>query len=184
MAEFVELEALIGPPSFLPARVDWVRLEGELGTALPTDCKILADTYPSLKFDDFLGWFSPGFPDDPTIVAREMMDVLQPLRVRLEGVEWIDVIDSDRNRTALPPYPVYPQPGGVLQWGMTDNGDRCLWLTRGEPDEWTVIIERGMWWHFQGGLVDFLVAILTRQVDCPLFPRDFPSSGDVIQSLD
>ncbi|TDB90078.1 hypothetical protein [Actinomadura sp. 7K534] len=164
--------------------MDWGQLESELGTALPADYKLLADTYPSLKFDDFLGWFSPASPSDPAIVAQEMMDVLQPLRTRLEGQEDIDVVFSAGNRSTLPPYPVYPQPQGVLQWGMTENGDRCLWLTRGDPDEWTVVVERGMWWHFQGGMAEFLVEIMTRRVRCPLFPEDFPDTLDVEQSLD
>ncbi|WP_149256752.1 hypothetical protein [Actinomadura sp. K4S16] len=184
MAEFADLEALIGPPEFSPPRVQWDRLESELGIAFPADFKRLANMYPSLKFDDFLGLFNPGFPSDPSMAAREFMDVLKPLRLRLEGEQWIDVVDSSGNRSTMPPYPIYPQHRGVLQWGMTDNGDRCLWLTRGEPDDWTIIIERGLWWHFPGGLVDFLVGILRRQIRCPLFPEDFPESVSVIQSLD
>ncbi|MFI0406850.1 hypothetical protein [Actinomadura sp. 3N508] len=184
MAEFADLRALIGPPELRPPSVLWESLEAELGLALPADYKMLAETYPSLKFDDFLGWFHPGIPADPATTAQGMKDVLEPLRVRLEGEEWIDFIDENGGRAKRSPFPVYPEPRGVLQWGMTDNGDRCLWLTSGAPDEWTIVIERSRWWHFQGGLIDFLVGVLTQQVQCPLFPTDFPESMDVEQSLD
>lgn len=184
MAKFVDLEDLIGSPTIIPPTVQWGRLESELGVALPSDYKALANAYPTLNFDDFLGWFHPGIPADPVLAARKMSDALEPLRSRLRSEEWIEIIDDHSNCVDVAPYPIYPEPEGVLQWGMTENGDRCLWLMRGLPDEWTVVIERGMRWHFDGGLVDFLVGVLTRQARCPLFPDDFPSSLDVVQSLD
>jgi hypothetical protein len=184
MAEFAALERLIGAPLIRPPAVQWDRLESELGVSLPEDYKALADRYASLKFDDFLGWFHPGIPGDPGAKVKEMKDVLRPLRERLDGESDIDILDNYGNRTTAAPYAVYPEPGGVLQWGMTDNGDRCLWLARGAPDDWTIMIERGMWWHYSGGLVEFLIGILRKTVRCPLFPASFPESLEVEQSLD
>jgi hypothetical protein len=181
MAEFADLEALIGAPHITPASVQWSLLESSLGTGLPTDYKMLADRYADLRFDDFLAWFHPGIPADPESSAKEMLDVLGPLRTRLGGSPTVDLLDDNGNRTDVPPYPVYPEPQGVLQWGMTDNGDRCLWLTQGEPDEWTILVERSGWWHFPGGLVDFLVGLMWRTVRCPLFPESFPESIEVEQ---
>ncbi|WP_460363254.1 hypothetical protein [Actinocorallia lasiicapitis] len=58
---------------------------------------------------------------------------------------------------------------------MTDNGDRCVWLTEGDPENWRIaVFFDWRWWVCNGGLLDFLIGILTRQVRCPLFPRIFP----------
>jgi hypothetical protein len=38
------------------------------------------------------------------------------------------------------PYPLYPKPGGLLPWGLTDNGDVLYWRTVGLPDNWSTVI--------------------------------------------
>jgi hypothetical protein len=38
------------------------------------------------------------------------------------------------------PYPLYFEPGGLLPWGISEDGDYYYcWLTRGLPDKWPVI---------------------------------------------
>jgi hypothetical protein len=128
-----------------------------------------------LHFDGFLSWFNSGMwnPDD---AAQGMKDELEPLRRRRAESPEITVRDDLGRRSYRPAFPIYPEPGGVLQWGNTYNADRCMWLTHPDPDQWTILIERRHWWHFQGGLLDFLVGILEGRVRCPLLPEAFPSS--------
>ena len=39
------------------------------------------------------------------------------------------------------PVAVFPEPGGLLPWGTTENfGDVLLWETIGEPNEWKVVV--------------------------------------------
>lgn len=37
--------------------------------------------------------------------------------------------------------PVYPDPGGTVNWGQTTDGQMCAWApARTDPDEWTVVL--------------------------------------------
>ena len=38
------------------------------------------------------------------------------------------------------PWPPFPEPGGVLPLGRTDNGDELYWVTQGQPDQWPVAL--------------------------------------------
>jgi hypothetical protein len=53
-------------------------------------------------------------------------------------------LDYDREaRQEYPeyyPYPLHPEPGGLLPWGATSNGALLCWLTAGPPDNWRVVI--------------------------------------------
>ncbi|MER7719303.1 hypothetical protein ABTX99_20540 [Streptomyces flaveolus] len=87
---------------------------------------MLAETFPSLVFDDLLcvGFPSPGRerawaeePDDLEVLA-----------------EWCE--DAE---TVAPLYP-FPAPGGLLPWATSYQGDYFLWTTHGRgPEEWTVM---------------------------------------------
>ena len=37
-------------------------------------------------------------------------------------------------------FPLYPKQEGFFPFGRTDNGDVLFWKTRGDPEEWTVVI--------------------------------------------
>lgn len=39
------------------------------------------------------------------------------------------------------PYPLYPQHGGLLAWGLTQDADYLFWRTDdGDPDGWPVVV--------------------------------------------
>ncbi|MFJ8478366.1 hypothetical protein [Kitasatospora sp. NPDC094011] len=67
----------------------------------------------------------------------------------------------------LCPYPVYPEPGGLLYWASNYNGDHCFWLTEGDdPDRWPVVVWlRGEFpdgWHrYDMGMARFLLLALS-----------------------
>ncbi len=66
------------------------------------------------------GWTSPA--DD-----HSGRNLLSAQRVIRKG--WPDEV----------PYPIFPEPGGLLPWAATDNGGRFFWLTEGEPDSWMTV---------------------------------------------
>lgn len=72
--------------------------------------------------------------------------------------------------------------GGLLAWGATDNADVCFWQLRDldAHDSWGIAVNegRGPEWHlFEGGMVDFLVAVLTGRERVSVFPEDVPSAS-------
>ncbi len=65
------------------------------------------------------------------------------------------------------PYAIFPEPGGLLEWGGNLNGDRCFWLTEDpDPDRWPVVVWfRGevasrSWRREEGGMAAFLLRVV------------------------
>ncbi|MCP2341555.1 hypothetical protein [Actinomadura rupiterrae] len=181
MAELADLEGIIGPSVIAPRPVDWTAMEETFGLRLPADYKRLFDRYDNLDFDNFLGVFNPG-PDADAVLA-DVGEALEPLRILTAAHETIHLMDDHGRSRHAPRFPIYPQPGGLLHWGTTQNGDSCLWLTtEPDPERWDVVVtDGGDWWRFHGTFVDFLVGVMERSVRCPIFPDGFPSSRRVDQ---
>ncbi len=114
--------------TLVPPSRHFVPLEGladaekELGTSLPADYRAIVEIYGAGAFVDFL---------------------------RVAGPQWIvgegmKVLDSERSsRAQFPsqmPFAIWPEPGGLLAFGTTDNGNRLFFETMGKPDTWRVIV--------------------------------------------
>jgi hypothetical protein len=73
------------------------------------------------------------------------------------------------------PYPLYPQTGGVLPWGGTDDGDQLFWLTNGEPNMWTVLINEVRSPNFEAfdySMTGFLRAWIDGEIQSDIIPYD------------
>lgn len=87
------------------------------------------------------------------------------------------------------PYPVYPEEGGLLPWGGTDNGDQLFWLTQGHPNNWTVVINESRSRNFQSfnySMTGFIYAWIKGMVKCDLIPYDdidFQRLFEIIQPI-
>jgi hypothetical protein len=80
--------------------------------------------------------------------------------------------------TALNKYPIYPEQGGLLPFGITDNGDLLLWKTDINPEKWNVILidsRIGQIEEFNDNFSDFLFSILSKTKLSGILPDDFPS---------
>ena len=55
----------------------------------------------------------------------------------------------------------YPEPGGLLPCGRTENGDTLFWVTKNQPDRWTIAVGREEPLDFYtGSLCEFLYHLL------------------------
>ena len=149
--------------------IGWLEVEAAAGTPLPPDYRAFVEAYGPGAVDGFLWVLHPATANahlslQEAIGGRHSQ--LWALRTLREGGEEI-------------PYPIYPEPGGLLPWGITDNGDVCYWHTASaDPAAWTVAANesRGPEWDdFRGTMVEFLVGVLSGRHRCPVFPEDFPS---------
>ncbi len=136
MGTIDDLVRLVPPPAApVDADGDWSRAETALGLVLPTDFKALLRRYGLGQFDD-VTLYTPFDAHTHGVCdlvrrARDLVDDHQPLR---------DEFPEDF------PYPLYPEPGGLLEWAGTGNGDQLCWLTAGHPDNWPVVL-----WNIRGG---------------------------------
>jgi hypothetical protein len=138
-------------------------VENGIGTRLPDDYKQIAERYGSGQFDGFIHVYEP-------VSAFLTVDLAFQLRQQEEILRYL----RDAAREVLP----YP-PGRLQAVAGTDNGDTLYWVRepRDDPDAWTITgnaARNQEWPHFDGGLAEFLVAVLSREVSFEIFPDDFP----------
>jgi hypothetical protein len=126
-----QLRRLLPPPAepLEAAPPDgWAEVEAALGTGLPDDFKAFTELYGSGKVDDFLYLFNP-FAE-----GRDGNLLFEKERVLAAYAE---------TRAKFParlPLPPFPEKGGVLPLGRTDNGDELYWVTGGDPGGWPVAL--------------------------------------------
>jgi hypothetical protein len=152
------------PPPKKPTKgagIQWADAERFLGIALPAEYKSFIDTYGEGKIDGFLTIYSPlGVDFGPRLVSA--------------------LGAASATRAGLPddfPFPLFPEEGGLLPCGQTDNGD-LVWLRPAHAESWTVVVteasgpERD---EFAGTLTEFLARVLTKEHTSPVFPGSFPA---------
>ncbi|WP_406400093.1 SMI1/KNR4 family protein [Streptomyces sp. NBC_00879] len=175
MLRVEELEATL--PSMTQWRatvhrsVDWAALAADLGTALPSDYRSLADAYPVLVIDDFLTVSVPTPGAEVRWASASRGDeILQDL---------YEMGDTEG-------YVPFPQPGGLIGWAASNSGDSFYWRTSpADPDAWPVVVrgDNGDWSEFPVGAVEFLAGVYGRNIDVPGMPRDFPSDDPKVLGL-
>ncbi|MEU4208605.1 SMI1/KNR4 family protein [Streptomyces sp. NPDC026206] len=133
--------------------VDWAGAEARLGTALPGDYKRLVEMFGHGAFDGYLELHMPGagFRSSDIVLNTEWLG------------EW-----ARTGRSGLwDPYEVYPAPGGLLQWGSTEQADQFFWLTEGpDPDKWPILVTEDIpdsWVRFDGTTAEFVHRMLTER---------------------
>lgn len=168
------------PPS-MPLRQDspraqlWAAVESQIGTELPSDYRAFIDAYGHVRLDDFLQIFSPFAPANSGNLVTESTSVLSAYRT-------LRAAFADEM-----PLPAFPEPGGLLPFGRTDNGDDLYWRTIGRPDDWPIVIfgarERD---HQQidRNTTGLLLALLTGEVDVTVLPSSFPKPSAQFVAVD
>jgi hypothetical protein len=157
---------MIVPPldDGLSSAVEWDAFEEQFGQRLPGDYKWLVDAYGPGKFDDFLYVLQP-HAESRYVRLEYSRDREREILVPLE----------EGNRM---PYSV----NELLPVVKSDNGDTIFWVAR-QPDDpglWRITGHeaRGIAWpSYDGGIVEFLVAVLSGARRFEIFPRDFPSDS-------
>lgn len=166
VAALDDLRRIAPPPDEPPPRADVAGAETELGVRLPGDYVALVEEWGAGTFNDFISVFAPGH-------GNPNLDLVHEAR----GWEWalVEQVKAGERH----PFEPRIELGGLLAWGATANGDPCFWQLRAqEPKSWIVAVQevRGPDWHvFEGGLAEFLVAVLDGREQVVVFPEDLAS---------
>jgi hypothetical protein len=160
------MEMMPPPPAPVEAPgISWLAIEENVATELPQDYKSFIETYGSGCVAAFLYIFNP-------VSSREPINLLKQIPRQL----WALKVLAEEFGERLP-YPLFPALGGLLPFGITDNGDVLHWLTSGTPKDWQVVVNESRAPRYELYSLDmttFLVRLLTRSVRCSIFPDDFP----------
>lgn len=152
-------------------QIDWMMIFRELGTELPSDYLALAGKYPPFTLDEFLAVRIPRNGGEQYYVEglRNQMRELGELR------------DDGRSRGYVP----YPEPGGLICWGSSCDGDGFYWRTSGgSPDLWGIVV-RGAnddWHEFSGSLTAYLAGLVSGEVSPDGLPPDFPGPSPLVEA--
>lgn len=106
----------------------WRQCEQQLGLVFPSDYRQLIQTYGTGCWLGFLWVLIP-------FASNTYLNVVE------QGVRFLDAERTIRDQFPEEvPFALHPEPEGLFPWASTDNGDHLYWLTRGEPDQWPVIV--------------------------------------------
>ena len=160
------LRQLLPPPAdpVEPGRPDgWAEVEAAIGTQLPGDFKAFTERYGSGTVDDFLYLFNPfaSGQDGNLVVEKDrVLAAYRQTRARFP------------DRLPLPPF---PEEGGVLPLGRTENGDELYWVTEGHPDDWSVALlesRAALLEVHPMPVTGFLAALAANQLTSRILPAD------------
>ena len=150
----------------------WDEIESQIGSVLPDDYKQFVTYYGSGRIDNLLWIFNP-------FASNKHINFVKQIEVRLEALRFLIEKRSEH------PYPLFPNTGGLLPFGGTDNGDTLYWLTEGLANNWHIVINEARgpeYQRFKCGLGVLLPRILRRKDRCYIFPKSFPSNTLVFES--
>jgi hypothetical protein len=161
---FDELLSVIAPPKEpVDAHGDWGELVEQLGLSLPVDYMQFVDSFGSGSLNDFIYVFNP-------FATNRNLNLLYKLAQTLGALR-----ELKKNHPALAAYRLLFEPGGLLPWGITDNGDIFCWITEGETGRWSSVL-----WprhddkteEFKMPMTALIARLLSRRVACDLLPQD------------
>lgn len=156
----LETLAKVAPPPLEPidagAPERWAAIENRLGTALPSDYKRFINRYGSGDFNDLIAVLSPfsAPPDDLFSLIDPLLEPYRQGRAELMPEQC--------------PFPVFPEPGGLLPIAIDTHGGTMFWRTEGPPDAWTLVLydlnSNYGYEEYPMGLVPFLAGWLTGEL--------------------
>ena len=165
------LKSILPPPTN-PSKTGnsegWSEVEKVLGSSLPKDYKTFISTYGTGGIDNFI-WILTPFVSDENVNFFGRSEIIRDA-----------YLESKQQFPQYYTHNVFPENGGILPWGYTDNGDELYWLTNQEPETWTIIVyeSRSSVYHeYPMSMTEFLFRIVSKNLVSDAFPEDFPSEN-------
>ena len=145
----------------------WGEIVDAIGFALPVDYTRFIESYGSGSINRFIHVFNPFSANLHINLLQQLTRVLASLRALKE--EFPEEI----------PFPLLYEPGGLMPWALTDNGDIFCWRTQGVSGQWsTVVVERSSGCpEFKMPMSRFLGQALRGTLDASVFPRSFATQA-------
>lgn len=175
------LASRVGVPTKRARQYDWVTIEASLGLRLPQDYKLLLEAFPDGVFrgsvqvnrpgdygessSDFLGFYAYGLED------------MRGWRENGRGPDWAGSF----------PYPIFPEPGGLLPWARGPRLEPIFWLTEGsDPNAWPVVLTDynfTRWQSFPCTACQFLYEFVEGTLDASLLDADSFASAPLFEPV-
>lgn len=160
------LQGLMAPPPEGGDAIDWDRVAADSGMRFPADYRDFVAVFGGGSIDDYLAIHTPPIEDS-----------------WLSGLlGWTSPFLDEWHLRHLGELVTDPEQHQMFGVGDTPTGDDVMW-PRGstDPDEWKILVRARHpirdtpWTFFDGGFVEFLVALIRGELDDPLAVRGFPA---------
>ena len=146
---------------------DWQAIENKLSLRLPGDYKWFIDNYGTGCVGLFLWIFNPFSENEDLNLAAQVESICQMYRENRQ--------ETDEEEDC--PHPIYPEPGGVVPFGITDNGDVLFWLAEGEdPRGWPVVVNASRSSSYElhaKSMAAFIVGLVSGETTSTIIESDF-----------
>lgn len=156
------LTAILSPPDSPGTAPPWQTAPGTVGIAFPCDFRDFVDRYGGGEVNGALSVPSPTLAPHGPGRSGGFLGYVQRTTSEV-GPVFAELRDKHPGDN---PYPLLPEPGGLLLWGSDSNGNHCFWLTTDpDPDRWPVVVWLRQvlppqWRLFEGGMADLLLAVV------------------------
>lgn len=161
------LAKLAGVKAVARREYNWEAIENFIGTRLPSDYKVISESFPKGLFRMFAEVWGPHGKD--VLLSETSSSVLEAFREMKDDGE-IDI-----------PYPFFPDAGGLLIAGYLRSPGYIFWATEPrDPDEWRLVLadeECKHWEPFNGSLCEFLTSVTLGKFDAGKFRDAFKWNG-------
>lgn len=141
---------------------EWDKLQEQHNVFFPKDYIAFVDFYGGGAIDVFLWIYTPWGENENINFFECAEEVIEAYKISHD--EFPDDF----------PFKVYPENGGLLPFGGTDNGDDFYWLKTGDnPDFWRIVVYDGRstnYYEYEMSLTDFIVGVITGDVQCEVLP--------------
>jgi hypothetical protein len=165
---------VLGPPQPDVVPVPWNQSYDEIGLRFPSEYRDFIDYYGQISLNDELHIHGPAVEPSQPGVPGGFPGFLHCATDPCGFPGFLAQIFASGDRDKCP-YPVYPEPGGLLNWANNGNGDHCFWLVEGaDPDRWPIVVVYRAdleWERFDAGTAEFLLAVAT---------GEYPGSEDLM----
>ncbi len=138
----------------------WAAIEEKLGLQLPADYKTFIGIYGTGHIGDFIILYNP-------------FSTYKPANL-FHYIEYILWAESQLKPFSPLELPLYPEPGGLLPFAKTYDGDCLFWQTQGEPDEWTLYLQEvrsSDYEQYAMTMSDFFIKLLRSHTKKIVVPR-------------
>ncbi len=153
------------PPPLHPVETGdeagWLAVSSALGVRPPEDYVFFIKLYGTGAIDDFLHVYNP-------FARNANLNLLANIGRDLFGLR-----ELKAESPSYYPFPIYFEPGGVLPWGVSIDGDLYCWRTTGLTGRWTttVIPRHSGVEDFPVGMAVFLASLLSGSLASSAFPE-------------
>jgi len=148
----------------------WLEFEKNLDIKFPSEFVQFIETYGTGSINSFLWILTP-------YESNQNINIFHKAEIMRESYNYMkDMFPEDFS------YSIYPDEGGLLPWGYTDNGDELYFNLNND----TIVIMEARYsefYEYEMGMIEFLYKLFVKEIKCNAFPEDFINGSIEYDSL-